>query len=172
MRRPAPRSVVRLVAAGAATATLLTGVAACGDDGDDDTSSESTGDAGVVEREDSEAPATEGGDGETEDDGLDEIEVNDDLGPDFPIDEIPVIDGENSLLTEAGGWLVTVDFEGGDLDAIYEAAGSLLDGAGFERGNETGNSGNWTSTDWGVELVTYPSETDGYVTVQYGITPN
>ncbi len=173
MRRPALRSVVRLVAAGAATATLLTGVAACGEDGDDESSSESTDDSGVVATDESEAAETEDG-GETEDDDeVNEIEVNDDLGPDFPVDEIPVIDGENSLLTEAGGWLVTVDLEGADLDASYAAAAGLLEGGGYEAGvDPTSNSGDWTNTDWTVVLLTYPSETDGYVTVQYGITPN
>ncbi len=188
MRRPARRSAVRLLGAVAAVLALVLGATACADDGDaEDGSSESEAqdepdEGGVVEESDVDPDEvdtdgsfnveTEGAESDDTDD-LNDVEVNDDLGPDFPVEEIPVIDGENSELVEAGGWLVTVDVEGDDLDAIYGAAASLLADAGFEIGpDSTNNSGFWSSADWSVELVTYPSEEDGYATVQYGVTPN
>lgn len=185
MRRPGRRSVVRSIAAATMSATLVLGATACGDDESDDGSSGETQDeGGVVEERDTDEPSDSGGSGgsftvETEGDTTSSdpdqgtnAGLNDELGPDFPIDEIPVIDGDNTELSEAGGWLVTVDVAGEDINGVYDVTAGLLEDAGYEvQGKPTDNSGTWTNGDWYVELVTYPGTADGFVTVQYGVTP-
>lgn len=169
-----------------AAAALAVGVlAGCsGDDGDngdagsddssqsDDASSE---DASDDSSDDSSEDDTDTGDTGDTDGDIPDVDFDGDLPEGFPVDEVPLIDGDIAFGTQAGGaYSVTVESDESDLDDVYDEVAEDLSDAGFDEGakQELGEviAGNFENDDWivGIAVVT-DAVSDGSV-VTYSVT--